>query len=62
MCLNMESGEQEEASSLTIPLIVDEKQEEEEEAGHNIISDRYQKAASGFFNTCFNGLNALSGS
>ncbi|XP_021667601.2 amino acid transporter AVT1I isoform X2 [Hevea brasiliensis] len=57
----MEGGKQQEAVSLTIPLILEQNrqklglaEEKGEESGHDTSSIT-------FFKTCFNGLNALSG-
>lgn len=56
----MEAEPRDESSSLTLPFLVDEKQHNgpEGDASANIGT----AGTTSFFNTCFNGLNALSGS
>lgn len=59
----MEAGPGDE-SSLTLPLLLDEKQHPcgpEEEGDGAISATTVAEGTASFFKTCFNGLNALSG-
>lgn len=52
-------GEKKDDYSVKIPLLFGKTKEAEEEEEHHITTTG--AGTSSFFNTCFNGLNALSG-